>query len=195
MLPAELQARLARHLDLTPGSVSAHARRLREAGLLGSRGRGPSATRQGHAEAAVLLVALAGSMGPSDAPGKVSAFSATRLRRASGRGVLHRVGLEAEGLDAVGAVRLLMEAASDGRLDEALREAGVQPGQADAAFQATFVVDPPVRMQLRFSGYSGASGREAIDFASPGAGPHPRMWTMRTVEGAALVSLGRALRP
>lgn len=195
LLPAELQACLARHLDLPAGSVSAHARRLREAGVLNHRGRGQSASRQGPGEAAVLLVALAGSLGPSDAASQVAAYAGTRLRRGSGKGVLHGIGLEDEGLDAVGAVRRVMESASDGRLDDALREAGIQPGYADAAFQATFVLDPPVRMQIRFSGYSGASGRESLDFATPDGAGRPRMWTMRTVEGSALVSLGRAFRP
>lgn len=195
LLPSDLHAAVSRALGVPEPRVAAYARALREADLLPRLGRGAAAARMGPAECARLLVAVAGALGPSEAVAQVEAYGRTRVEDTTGRGVLNALGLEDGDISAVDAVARIVGAVAEGAMDRVLESQRVRPGQAASAFEATFNLSHPVRLQVRFTGFQGESARERVDYASPlPEGLMPRMRTLRAVGGESLVSLGRALR-
>jgi len=194
LLPAKLNETMSREMDVELSLVTSHARRLREAGFMSVGGRGNSAAQMTPRDGATLLIAVAGSESPSVGPAAVKAYARAVTAGGAPVGVLGSLGLSERGLDACTAMQILLQAASDGNLDKALRAAGVEPGDAASnAFEAAFMVTAPVRLQIRFAGFKGESAKEQVTYATDIHLPPPRTRTMRLVAGKAIVSCGRAL--
>jgi hypothetical protein len=131
----ELVETIAEVEGIEPSSVHLIARYVREAALIATGGRGPSAARMGHTDAANLLIAVNATTTATDAAKTVSAyreFESYEFRSKSDPRPDYRYGTLAE------AIEQLIDALGVDELPEIFLRRGLGPEYQQAVAQGDF---------------------------------------------------------